>query len=975
MALKAQYIFNQNLEVQDEIDGAPGLGTISAFAPAPSGSGRPGRQAILNGQPASLLNVDTEQFRLKVGSSVSFNIRVGTAKEGAIIMALFDGTYAAPNNGWMVYISGGKVKFECYSGGTKVVNAELGSVSTALQHWVLVRESTGIKVYLNKYLLTEIALNDSVNIDPTPTPSLNLDYTDPYNSGSQRYTQQYGIYTHEWSDSSAAFSNPNGLGGRIRSFGTTLEIDLYPLGGYALKCARVYFNNLAAFVAAAGLATTPIIEDYSWSTNLEGVITDQSNVTRGSLLQQVANYTGATVSAGVFQMQLPNTVASAAGNFLRLSLRIGPQPTVVQLATGGTVSFIRNSDGTYDEIHKFTSSGNLVFSEMPTSAGRLMIVGGGGGGGHDQGGGGGGGEVLINDSFTFSDTTNSVTIGAGGNAGTGQGAGSNGADSVFGSYTAYGGNGGGGFLSSVPSARGSGGGGAQQRVGGTASKHSYAGFTSYANNGATGLADNMGGGGGGAGAAATGRIGADGVDSDISGTTAKYGAGGGGGMAQNSSNYSDGGQGGGGRGGYFTTPNNQGTWVSPVAGTANTGSGSGGNVQWGQAPQGKPGGSGVVYCRFRTRFIPPPDPPILSQIGSLVETPSLNLDASYMDVRYYDNALTAQEVSDMYTLTYFITVIGDSHVTINPAGPTVTVPEGADQTFFFTPAPDYLIADALVDGVRISKSEIDAGTYTFSNVIADHTIEIRSCMQVILPEADSYAIPPLGLSLDFQPAANYHYLKAEDDRYGEITDDPYSLAFDDENHRMTVYFEEDSWIKLLVKDQSTVNLTGNGHTYNNIVVDAANYYETTGNVTVGVTADIGYYITNVWLYETLYSVNSGSFSGVLPIETNHDRKTISVSTKALPTITVNSIPPTHGTITGGGQIASYGMTQCLNISYEVGWVVDLLITWVETGEVLELNGFDGPTYCLTNITGDIVVQGTWKRAPGTGGRFIRMDGV
>ena len=64
-----------------------------------------------------------------------------------------------------------------------------------------------------------------------------------------------------------------------------------------------------------------------------------------------------------------------------------------------------------------------------------------------------------------------------------------------------------------------------------------------------------------------------------------------------------------------------------------------------------------------------------------------------------------------------ITATAGEHGAIDPEG-TVTVPKGESKTFTITPDSGYYIKDVLVDG----KSVGAVSTYTFKEVVADHTI-------------------------------------------------------------------------------------------------------------------------------------------------------------------------------------------------------------------------------------------------------------
>jgi hypothetical protein len=68
-------------------------------------------------------------------------------------------------------------------------------------------------------------------------------------------------------------------------------------------------------------------------------------------------------------------------------------------------------------------------------------------------------------------------------------------------------------------------------------------------------------------------------------------------------------------------------------------------------------------------------------------------------------------------VTYTINATAGSHGTISPAG-AVLVTSGATQTFLVTPATGYHTDSVIVDGVRVDST----GSYTFRNVVANHTI-------------------------------------------------------------------------------------------------------------------------------------------------------------------------------------------------------------------------------------------------------------
>ena len=75
---------------------------------------------------------------------------------------------------------------------------------------------------------------------------------------------------------------------------------------------------------------------------------------------------------------------------------------------------------------------------------------------------------------------------------------------------------------------------------------------------------------------------------------------------------------------------------------------------------------------------------------------------------------------------YYITATSDAGATITPSG-RVTVNGGGSQTFSFAAKDGFRIASVTIDGhFTLSQAQIDSGSYTFYNVLSDHTIDVRT---------------------------------------------------------------------------------------------------------------------------------------------------------------------------------------------------------------------------------------------------------
>jgi uncharacterized repeat protein (TIGR02543 family) len=129
-----------------------------------------------------------------------------------------------------------------------------------------------------------------------------------------------------------------------------------------------------------------------------------------------------------------------------------------------------------------------------------------------------------------------------------------------------------------------------------------------------------------------------------------------------------------------------------------------------------------------------------SQSGSTVDTVTLNANTLSLNNHVFSgwatsngsttvvyNNLATVTITPNLTLslypvwirTYTITASSDVNGTISASG-TTTVNSGANQSYTFSPVSGYKISNVLVDGT----SQGAITSYTFSNVVADHTISV-----------------------------------------------------------------------------------------------------------------------------------------------------------------------------------------------------------------------------------------------------------
>jgi len=85
-----------------------------------------------------------------------------------------------------------------------------------------------------------------------------------------------------------------------------------------------------------------------------------------------------------------------------------------------------------------------------------------------------------------------------------------------------------------------------------------------------------------------------------------------------------------------------------------------------------------------------------------------------------------KSVTAAFVPGFIITATADGGSTITPSG-SVGVKQGNSQTFVFSAISGFTITDVRIDGTTLlTQAQIDLGTYTFTNVTANRSIEVRT---------------------------------------------------------------------------------------------------------------------------------------------------------------------------------------------------------------------------------------------------------
>ncbi len=162
-----------------------------------------------------------------------------------------------------------------------------------------------------------------------------------------------------------------------------------------------------------------------------------------------------------------------------------------------------------------------------------------------------------------------------------------------------------------------------------------------------------------------------------------------------------------------TAPHTIAVSFAPVQYTIAASAGSGGSI----SPSGN---VQVNHGDNQTFTITPNSGCAISQVlVDGVNNPAAVASGSHV----FTNVTAAHTIAVEFVLSqYTIMATAGSNGSITPFG-AVGVAQGASQTFTFTPNSGYAISQVLVDGVN-NPDAVANGSYTFTNVAANHTIEV-----------------------------------------------------------------------------------------------------------------------------------------------------------------------------------------------------------------------------------------------------------
>jgi len=269
-------------------------------------------------------------------------------------------------------------------------------------------------------------------------------------------------------------------------------------------------------------------------------------------------------------------------------------------------------------------------------------------------------------------------------------------------------------------------------------------------------------------------------------------------------------------------------------------------------------------------------------------------------------------------LTETISASAGTGGTISPSG-TVTVNYGYDETFTVTPSTGYSVNQVLVDGQAVSLTN---GQYTFTNVIAPHTIATSFTlhMESVTASAGSNGtITPSGsVSVNYgasqiftlTPNTGYTASLTVDGSAVTLTNDTYTLSNVTAAHTVVANFA------------LPITIIANAGNGGMISPSGAVSINSGASQAFAVTANSGYNISWVLVDGSAVSLTNGSYS-FTNVTTAH---TITALFSPQSTETITSTAGTGGTITPSGSVSiAYGASQKFTVTPNSGYMINQVL--------------------------------------------------
>ncbi len=276
------------------------------------------------------------------------------------------------------------------------------------------------------------------------------------------------------------------------------------------------------------------------------------------------------------------------------------------------------------------------------------------------------------------------------------------------------------------------------------------------------------------------------------------------------------------------------------------------------------------------------------------------------------------------TNTYTITATAGTGGSITPSG-SVTVNQGANQTFTMTPDTGYLIADVMVDG----SSARAVSAYTFNNVTMNHTIGVTfaaNTYTITATAGSGGSISPSGSATvnhganqTFTITANSGYSIAnvlvDGTSVGAVS--TYTFTNVTATHTISASFTTNTYNLTVTKTGTGTGTVTSSLSGINCGSDCSEAYNAGTVVTLTATADTSSTFTG-W---------SGGCTGTGTCAVTMDAATAVTATFTLKTYTITATAGTGGSITPSGSVTvNQGANQTFTITPDTGYhITDVMV--------------------------------------------------
>jgi hypothetical protein len=301
--------------------------------------------------------------------------------------------------------------------------------------------------------------------------------------------------------------------------------------------------------------------------------------------------------------------------------------------------------------------------------------------------------------------------------------------------------------------------------------------------------------------------------------------------------------------------------------------------------------------------------------------------------------------------TYTITASSGANGTVSPAGAS-SVASGTSRTYTITPNSGYKVASVLVDGASVGA----VTTYTFSNVIANHTISATfsadTVTYIITASANSGGtVSPAGAvsvsygsdkAFTFTPNGGYRLVSVMVDgaSVGAVT--TYTFSHVTANHTIAVTFAPNT-------STSTCTIIASANAGGTISPSGTVSVSSGTSRTFTITPSAGYRVASVLVDGvSVGAVTTYAFSNVTA---NH---TIAVTfTRSTSTYNITASANAGGTISPSGTVAvSRGASKTFTITPKRRYkVASVLVDGASVGAVT--------TYTFSNVTANRTISATF----------------